>query len=289
MDREFIQLRDAYRVIPKPPAGDGDPFGIDAGREQIQRILDAEPESLKADDFLGFVGYNTEPEHLLYLFPTLLRIWREECYADGWFVDYFHDDLIKFDFFSRYVPADLHPVTLQFLRSTLLNRITFEGRRRDQQTSDWDDWMSLLATYGLWTEDIEYVWKELWSVDCVGHAVALVRYISCFAFTAANHPIYPPWDPYKGGGTPGLGGYWTVNFEPGWKRKNVEFLRSVLSVDYLEAGLERCLPKLRSNEYHEVAVQVQKGLRANRDLAANRCRELIEHFTSPADDLRRHW
>ena len=78
-----IELAQIFREeVARPGVVQGDSHGTDATTEDILRLIDAPPESLKADDFLGYLGYCTTggDDDLRFLFPPILRIWEAELY-----------------------------------------------------------------------------------------------------------------------------------------------------------------------------------------------------------------
>jgi len=197
------QLYAAFRTVPKPLPGEGDTLGLDANEEQIKKLLDADQPQMKADDFRGFIGYNSSPEQIRFLFPAIAEIWHEEIYKpQSWFAEHLNRDLAKYDFVFRYLSSELADAVLNFTRWALLSRIGSEQSLIIEGYTTSHRWPAILASYGVWTDDIESVWPQLWKAESLGHTIAVVQYASCLVCSDDNNPVFRPHSSDRGGGPP---------------------------------------------------------------------------------------
>lgn len=71
------QLAETFRgEVNRPTYVAGDSWGLDKTTEEIQRLIETDPDTLKPDDFSGYLGYCTTggDDDLRFLFPPILRI-----------------------------------------------------------------------------------------------------------------------------------------------------------------------------------------------------------------------
>ena len=243
------------KEVSRPTQVQGDPWEFDASTADIERLLDSPPESLIAEDFQGYLGYCTTggDDDLRYLFPTVLRIWEEQLYErDSWFTQYFHAEVCRTDFVDRALSPQLKAATYEFMLRAFSQRIGAETSLSVHGSTTSHDWVSFVASFGVFTTGIASLWSNLWHSESPGHATALLQYLSCLLYTEVN-PIFAPWTCDKGGGAPQLWSYDSVWFGESWKAENLAYFTSALSAAAIREWLARTSKRSACPQIAEVA------------------------------------
>ena len=230
-----------HKEVRRPTKVVGDSCGVDATTEEIQRLIEADPETLKPADFSGYLGYCTTggDDDLRFLFPPILRIWDSALYEhDSWFTQHFHAEVCRTDFLERALSPTLREAACAFMVGVLSERIGSEQALPVKGASTSHDWFGYVASFGVFTNSIPALWSAIWESQQPGHAVALLQYLSCLIYEDSN-PIFAPWTRDKGGGPPELWGFDSVGFDEAWKQENVSFMTTALTTARISDWLER--------------------------------------------------
>lgn len=230
-----------HKEVRRPTKVVGDSCGVDATTEEIQRLIEADPETLKPADFSGYLGYCTTggDDDLRFLFPPILRIWDSTLYEhDSWFTQHFHAEVCRTDFLERALSPTLREAACAFMVGVLSERIGSEQALSVKGASTSHDWFGYVASFGVFTNSIPALWSAIWESQQPGHAVALLQYLSCLIYEDSN-PIFAPWTRDKGGGPPELWGFDSVGFDEAWKQENVSFMTTALTTARISDWLER--------------------------------------------------
>ena len=230
-----------HKEVRRPTKVVGDSCGVDATTEEIQRLIEADPETLKPADFSGYLGYCTTggDDDLRFLFPPILRIWDSALYEhDSWFTQHFHAEVCRTDFLERALSPTLREAACAFMVGALSERIGSEQALSVKGASISHDWFGYVASFGVFTNSIPALWSAIWESQQPGHAVALLQYLSCLIYEDSN-PIFAPWPRDKGGGPPELWGFDSVGFDEAWKQENVSFMTTALTTARISDWLER--------------------------------------------------
>ena len=225
----------------RPTTAQGDPYGIEATSEQILELIDADPDSLKAHDFVDYLGYCTTggDADLRYLLPPILRIWESSLYEpDSWFTNYFHAELGRTNIIIRALNPKLREAVYAFMVKALSQKISTETALSVEGKSPCHDWFGHLASFGVFTTEIETLWTVIWESEQSGHAIALLQYLSCLIYEESN-PIFAPWTCDKGGGPPGLWEFDSIGFDEAWQQENLNFMASALTPQRIAGWLKR--------------------------------------------------
>jgi hypothetical protein len=180
------QLAQIFRQeVPRPTEVEGDSWGLDATTEDILRLIEADPDSLKPEDFSGYLGYCTTggDDDLRFLFPSVLRIWESELYErDSWFTQYFHAEVCRTDFVERALSPKLKEAACDFMVRALSDRLGSETSLSVKGVSTSHDWFGYVASFGVFTTAIPVLWSGVWESARAGHAIALLQYLSCLIY-----------------------------------------------------------------------------------------------------------
>ena len=243
------------KEVPRPTNVQGDSWGIDATTGDILRLIEADPDSLKPEDFSGYLGYCTTggDDDLRFLFPPLLRIWASALYErDSWFTQYFHEEVCRTDFVERALSPTLKEAACAFMVRALSERIGSEEALSVNGVSTSHDWFGCLASFGVFTTAMPALWSGIWESEQRGHAVALLQYLSCLIYEDSN-PIFAPWTCNKGGGSPVLWRFDSVGFNEAWKQENVAYLTTALTTERISDWLVRASALHQGSKIAELA------------------------------------
>ncbi len=284
----LASLELAFRDVSKPTEVRGDLYGVDATAQQIQRLLDAKPYTLSADDFSGYVGYYLTTggeDDFRYLLPKMLRIWREELAGESWFPHYLHAHLAATDFIEGHLAADQRDAVVSFMRDALYERISHERLLRIEGKSDTHLWFERFASFGVIAADMRALWQLVWAAPTIGHARAVAQYASCLICSDSTNPIFAPWNCNQGGGPPRLWGFDSVGFDERWQEPNVEFLREILTADYLGQRLSAALKQLSEPTERQTVELLLRELDRQHKRTVARCQMLPEMLSCTPDCL----
>jgi hypothetical protein len=245
---------------------------------------------LTVDHFLGYTGYVRSTtggsDDLRYLLPSLLRIWREELFqTDGWFPQYFHDDLLRKGFLDQCLDDGLRRAVVEFMRTSLLERLAAETETRIVGGSHTHDWFRQFVTYGVITDDIPPLWEAWWAMAQPGHAVSAVQYASCLVCGETDNPVFAdPITREAAGGPPSLWDSDIYSLANTWRPANVDFLSRTLSVEYLRDRLSHA--RTAFGDWRLASAECPTAillgmLDKRRDLVAARCRALPRVLALP--------
>jgi len=279
------KLCKAFEKVPKPNKIRGDPLQMDAAEEDIKRLVDTDPRSLRAKDFKSYLGCDTTGGvgDLRYLLPTLLRIWSEQlCLQSSSFIQMLQKQLASKDFLYRRLDEDLRQLVVEFMRNAILERIGNEHALCIRGRCLTHRWFDVFANHGVITKDIPTIWEELWSMKLEGHAIAVVQYASCLVCREDSNPVFAPRSFWKGGGPPILWEYESWGFDERWKSTNVDFLRRTLSAEYVSAKLKEAARLMSDNHNRQIAQKVLEESHRAPGRLAKRCYILPQVLSTPS-------
>lgn len=282
---DYEGLKAAFSVLPKPQWVYGDSFEIDTDEVGVQRLVDSNPDTLKASDFWGYVDTCVPGcmEDMRYLLPPLLRIWEQSInQVDDAFAYHFHNKLLQLGLFKKNLHGPLEPAVTSFMRRALSERIARESSLEVKGRQATHDWVGNFNAFGAFTYSFPQLWEEVWAAEQRGHAVAVLQYISALVFDEGDNPIFAEWQRKGGGGPLSVR---SVNFDQegaAWLEGNMEFLAQRLHVEYLLERLAAIEQRYARDEVAAMSAQIRDGIAERRDVVAQRCRALPGAFTASA-------
>ena len=256
----------SFRKINKPQKVKGCNCSFCISEKEIIKLLNADQKLLTCGELYSYVNNVLitvgSPDDFIFLLPAILKVWSEQLYAnkDSAYNQRLHGALIRSDldksveyldasettiavnakegFLYCHLPESLRKIVLSFMGNEIFKRIGKENSLSIIGKTSTHSWFRVFASYGVFSNNIEQLWQQWWSTPTKGHAIALVQYASCLICDEKANPVFAPWDPKIGGGTPLLWNYESFFFGEYWMEENLEFLKKVLSVDYLHKKLE---------------------------------------------------
>jgi hypothetical protein len=95
--------------------------------------------------------------------------------ANGGFVEYFYPVLANKHVFDRRLQPRQTSAVWLFMRESILEEIDDQrGLAYKGMDARPYRWMMALMTHGVLLPDVGQLWKEWWSIDTLGRAVAIV-------------------------------------------------------------------------------------------------------------------
>ena len=136
-------------------------------------------------------------------------------------------------------------------------------------------WIRRLNSLGGIIPRIEAIWQPWWEIETRGRAVAVLRYCSglIYYFEAERQPFAIRTVRHDWIG-PNILEDDSLNYRKGWLEPNVEFLRRILSFDYVFQKIEQAVRSLLNEPEYDLARQVLADAVENRELVESRIAEL---------------
>jgi hypothetical protein len=135
-------------------------------------------------------------------------------------------------------------------------------------------WVEAFVSYGTVFSDVEILWTEWWQMNTSGHAVAAFQYASALMYEDDKNPVFDPWTRERGGGPPALWACCGMMFDVGWKQENLDFLKTILSTDYLEQKLRSAFDRIQNETVKMTASQILEDFPGQRTRLELRIQQL---------------
>lgn len=246
----------------------------------------------KSDDLFDYIEDINwcdviQPDLFRYMLPVLLEMWRQDLMretlsGDG-NVDWFYNGLACRGHVKNLLGDKAEQAAGTFMRNAILDRIDNEQWLSHKARSVSPQvWISALASLGIIFPEIKALWQEWWSLETSGQARALLQYSSVLLYEYDN-PLFRLFAPDDSG--PPL--LWEPEgeiYEKCWLPENVEFLRSVMTVDYVEDGVLRAVEKLREIESVDLLDCLVADLKSQRPILERRIAALPDIFAQHLHD-----
>jgi hypothetical protein len=219
---------------------------------------------------------------LRYLTPVLLAAWRKDLFEGnkidyGGFVEQFWPALLKGKALNE-VYSDAERIAfISYMRNSILDRLDAEDSLRFSGMGAAPyRWVQTFVSYGTLFSDVAALWTEWWQMKTSGHAIAAFQYVSALLYEDTQNPVFDPWTRDKGGGPPALWECCGMMFNAGWRKENTDFLKSNLSVDYVEQKLQLALGQIQNRAVQKIAAGILQDLSGQKTLLALRIEQLPE-------------
>lgn len=215
---DYEGLKAAFSRLPKPSWVKGDSYDLDMDEDRIQSLIDRDPDTLRADDFDGYVDSYVSGgvEDMRYLLPPMLRIWEEGLYGHGTaFNESFHAKLLRVGVIGKYLSPQQNHAVSSFMRRALSTRIATEDSLDVRGSSTTHVWIGDFNAFGAIPASFSELWTEVFSARCRGHAVAVLQYIASLVYDEADNPVFAA-DTCNGGGPLGILSANFISFDWQW-------------------------------------------------------------------------
>ena len=258
------------------------PFDGDPGHcRRLCNLVSTDPLAADLYDYaLDMTYMKLQPELLRHLTPILLAAWRKDLFERNLagyrgFVEQFWTALLNGKILHNIYSEGERHAFITYIRNSILDRMDggnllhFSGMGASPYR-----WIHTLAAYGIVFADVEILWTEWWQIKTPGHAIAAFQYASVLMYEEAKNPVFHAWTQDKGGGPPELWECGTMMFDVGWKKENLDFLKSILSADYLEQKLRLALDQIQDKAALKIASQIVDDFAGQRARLELRIEEL---------------
>lgn len=222
-----------------------------------------------------------QPELFRYMLPVLLELWRQDLMretlnGDGT-VDWLYNGMARRRTVKNVLGDKAEEAAGAFMRDAILDRIDNEKQLSYEVRSVSPYvWIDALASQGVMFPGVESLWLEWWRVETLGQARAVLQYASELLYEYDN-PLFPLWAP-DSAIPPTLWELAGEIYVQNWLPENVEFLRNILTADYVEGGVRRAAEKLRGSEDGELLDRLIADLPSQRTILERRTAALPDIF-----------
>lgn len=227
------------------------------------------------------LAYQTlQPELFAHLFPVCLMDWHltlqgnQACsHGDS----EFHYGIVHGKVMQTMLSDKQRVLVEQVFRDSMLFRIDHErGFVYDGMNTPAYGWMRRLNSLALFSDALPEIWNSWWTVKTPGRAVCLLEYCSGFMYMHGDNPIFGEWNPEAGGGGPYLGSHDSLICDRGWAGRNLDFIRSFLTIERVNDGILKAVEKLRGEPESKLADQIANGITERQELIKSRVEWLPE-------------
>lgn len=267
---------------PKPPQHVWEKQ-FDYSDSDLQRIARTPYQEFDFDDLwyyhhdLAYV--ELQPELFAYLFPVCLMDWHQtlmENKACSHGDSEFHYGLYHGKVLEKMTTPYQQKAIYDFFRDSFLDRLDCEQGYQPtvHNAVTAHGWILRFNSLGFIMPRIDQIWNFWWSLETVGQAVAALQYCSGLMYFEGDNPLFPIWTAKRGGGGPYLWQSDASIHHGGWLPENVEFLSSVLTIDFLSQKIREACNRLKDEPLSKLAEQLAEDFPTCQELLEFRCKEL---------------
>ncbi len=221
-----------------------------------------------------------QPDLFEYLFLVCLMDWHQTLmnnqpcsHGDS----EFHYGLYRGNVLEKMVAPQQRQAIYHFLSDSFLERLNSErgfvyaGMRTPAYA-----WICRFNSLGIVMPQIDWIWDAWWSLDTPGRAVAALQYCSDLMYLEGENPLFPAWTKEQGGGGPYIWANDSHLYDVGWLPCNLDFLRTTLTLDFVDSKLCQAANRLSDQPEAERARQMLNDFSAASELVELRVTELPE-------------
>ena len=230
-----------------------------------------------------------QPDLFRYLFPACLKFWYDTlmrgCAAERGDSD-FHYAMMRGDIANKMLNKNERSLLHDFFHDGFLDRLESQrGLIYDVSKSEnvssgtaANAWIRRFNALAIIAPIIERIWDSWWVLDHPGKAYCAIMYGSGLVYLKGENPIYHPWTPERGGGGPYLTESEGSLFDWTWHDDNLDFLKTVLTPNYLAEKLDQAAKTVSNSEYAQTARKVARDANSNSDIVQLRIDDLLENL-----------
>lgn len=230
---------------------------------------------------------------MLHCLPLCLETW-QYCLihkAESRFVEEFHSALAaKPNVIRETAGDDVSQLFFCFMKDSIL--ASMNGKKylfHEGQGAYSHIWIRHFASLGTFCNKIETIISEWKKLDTVGLAICFLKYLSVLIYEENNNPVFMPWTPKDGGGSPCLWEYDSTGFGERWSNRNIESLKRFLEWEELMRCSEALLNIMQNHKNYPIAQQVILDLKKNKNKIESRTGDLCEYLSLPSESGLWEW
>lgn len=271
-------------------------FEYDSNNAHIVRLCElnnnAKPSPGDLYDYIQDIKYGDEIQKdlLKFLLPICLSAWREylvnnnESYVG--YIEEFSSFLAEKELYPAILSKAEYESVIKFYANSILDRMDCENKlyHKGMGATPYK-WVSSLGSYCVIFPDLKYVWEHWWDMKTEGRILCIVQYISCLMYDETSNPIFAPWTSNEGGGPPLL---WECDgniFNKTWKTGNIEFIKSILTKDYVYNSLVKACQMLRDDENKAITQKMVNAFQSQKEILKYHIKRLPEVVSKSVNSL----
>lgn len=225
-----------------------------------------------------------------FLLPKCLLAWREYLVDNnqsyGGYAEYLLSFLAKKELYSVILSDTEYTAIATFYAKSLLDRMSSESKLSHQGMDGTPyRWFYALSSYCVIFSDLESFWNEWWVMKKSGHAVCVLQYISCIMYAEEANPIFKPWTKEYGGGAPTLWEWEGHIYGAKWEPRNIEFLKSTLTKEYIYNHLKEANQFLDDEQNKRVGQKMLDDFNLQEKFLLHRINRLLEIVSKSVDAI----
>lgn len=278
MTNKFDELKEILNQ-PNPPSDIWQkPFDYDPGH--YKRLFDTTRRPSNNDLCAYMLDYQymrIQPDLLRFFLPRVLHKWGEYLFDSGeeygGFAEHFFAALSARPLYPNFLSQDEFDATMKYVASLLLSRMGIEKSlcHSGSKASPYK-WLYALCEFMVLFPGLEYLWERWWSLATEPYALCMVQFSSCLLYDESDNPVFSPWTSQEGGGPLDLWGKVGDIIDEETHPKNIAFLKSILSEDYLHGKLTQASERITERDNARILDQILDEFDSRRN-------KLQEHLT----------
>jgi len=261
---------------------------FDGFDKELNQIAKKHWEDITNEDLwyylLDLAYVDLQPELFEYLFPVCLNFWyktlmNNESANQG--DAGFHYALYKGKILNSMITKNQKEEIYKYFHDAFIERIEQErGFIYSGSSTPAYAWISRFNSLG-YIMPIRNIWESWWNIDSLGKAVSALMYSSGLIYVKGENPIFAKWSPEKGGGGPYLTESDADIYDSAWRKENIDFLKEILSVEYIQQKAKIAATLLSEEPEAEMAKKIANDALKNSDILEIRIEDLIINLSRP--------
>jgi hypothetical protein len=264
---------------------------FDYNDEKLREMAGTPPERVDPSDLwyyhhdLAYV--ELQPDLFEYLFPVCLMDWHHTLMANtpcSHGDSEFHYGLHRGNVLETMLTPARREAVYEFFRDSFTSRLDAERGFLDLGSeTPVHIWIGRFNSLGIVMPRIDLLWESWWGLDTPGRAVAALQYCSGLMYFEGENPLFAAWSKAHGGGGPYLWENDSMIYDAGWMGCNLDYLRSALTVAFVNDGVARAVTRLTGEPEWDRARRLVDDLPDRQEIITHRVAELPRLLASPSN------
>jgi hypothetical protein len=287
LSEQARKVAHAFGYPQKPKKITQIPFDYDPGHyERLCEYQDQRPTNVDLSDYALDLTYeDIQMDLFFYLLPACLNAWQEDLMANlkseyGGFAEYFWAALATQNGFRDILSDEQYNLIANCIKDMIFekidqeNQLSFAGSGVSPYT-----WVNSIGSFGIIYPLISKLWHELWNCETPGRAYAVLQYASALIYEKKDNPVFEPYTPEAGGGSPCLWECAGYIYDKPWRAENITFLQKEFTFNYIYQGLKKANQVLAGKRQSDVSAKILADFVKEKDRVRVRLEELVNHLS----------
>jgi len=257
--------------------------GYDA---ELQRLGETPFEEIKSANlnlyFWDLAYQPLQPDLFSYLFPVCLMHWHRslvEIDTCEFGFGEFYLGMRRGDIYNLMLDYPQQKAVCNVFADSFLERVDAESPDDGPSNRPFDDWLVCFNSLGMIMPRIDLLWDPWWNLETPGRARAALVYCSGLMYFDGENPLFPNNDNRNAAMLEHI-----LNEDVGWLPENVAFLRSKLTLEFINSKAQQALEQLQSLPQFAQWQTLEKDLPDRQELMTERIQDLPQLLHDPKAD-----